>query len=131
MKKALLERLPETKDIDGPKRWDDPKGEFVQICYRETARHIAFFELKRGYWRGRHYHEKKEETFYVIHGRIRAVFLDLDSGEREETILTKGDRLRLEPRCGHVFYGIDDSSVVEYSPQDYDKTDAYTIDIEG
>jgi dTDP-4-dehydrorhamnose 3,5-epimerase-like enzyme len=129
MDKVHIERLPETKDLDGVKRWEEEKGEFAQICYCEEARHIAYFELKKGYWRGKHYHEQKEETFYVISGKIRAVFVDLDTKETEERILVKGDRLRLQPRCGHVFYGIDDSSVVEYSPQIYEKSDAFRLDI--
>ncbi len=128
MEKVLIETLPQTKDVDGAKRWEEEKGEFAQICYDEEARHIAFFTVKKGFWRGSHYHEKKEETFYVVEGRIRAIFVDLDTNEREEHLLLKGTRLRLKPRCWHIFYGIDDASVVEYSPQVYDKTDAYRID---
>jgi dTDP-4-dehydrorhamnose 3,5-epimerase-like enzyme len=129
MDKVFLESLPEDKNIDGVKRWEEEKGEFAQICYAEEARHIAFFVIKKGFWRGMHYHEKKEETFYVIDGRIRAIFIDLDSGQREEYTLAKGQRLRVKPRCWHIFYGIDDASVVEYSPQVYDKTDAYRMDM--
>ncbi len=129
MEKVFVEALPETKEIDGAKRWDDDKGEFAQICYMEEARHIAFFGLKKGAWRGRHHHEKKDETFYVVGGKIRAVFVDLDTGERQECILVKGDRLRVKPRCWHVFYGIEEASVVEYSPQVYDKEDAYRRDM--
>jgi mannose-6-phosphate isomerase-like protein (cupin superfamily) len=129
MDKVYLEKLPETKEIDGAKRWEEEKGEFVQISYHEEARHIAFFELKKGFWRGKHYHKHKEETFYVISGIIRAIFVDLDTQETEELMLSKGDRLRIKTRCGHVFHGIEDSSVVEYSPQNYDKIDAYRIDI--
>jgi dTDP-4-dehydrorhamnose 3,5-epimerase-like enzyme len=129
MEKIFLEALPETKEIDGAKRWDDDKGAFAQICYREEARHIAFFTLKKGAWRGMHHHEKKDETFYVVGGRIRAVFVDLDTGERQECTLVRGDRLRIKPRCWHVFYGIDEASVVEYSPQVYDKEDAYRQDM--
>ncbi len=130
MEKARLEMLPETKEIDGVKRWEEERGEFAQICYGEEARHIAFFTLKEGFSRGGHFHEKKEEVFYVVAGRIRAVLLDLDTGEREEHLLPKGSRLRLKQRCWHIFYGIDDASVVEYSPQVYDKTDARTIEMD-
>jgi dTDP-4-dehydrorhamnose 3,5-epimerase-like enzyme len=130
MDKIFLEKLPETKDIDGAKRWSEDKGEFVQVSYHEEARHIAYFELKKGYWRGRHYHEQKEEIFYVIDGVIRAVFLDLDSKEKEEHILTRGDKLRIKTRCGHVFHGMEDACVVEYSSQNYDKIDAYRIEID-
>ncbi len=130
MEKVRIETLPQTKDVDGVKRWEEEKGEFAQICYDEEARHIAFFTVKRGFWRGGHYHEKKDEIFYVIDGRIRARFVDLDTNEREEHLLLKGTRLRLKPRCWHIFYGIDDASVVEYSPQVYDKSDAYRIDMD-
>ena len=130
MDKIFLEQLPETKDVDGVKRWVEEKGEFAQICYGEEARHIAFFTIRRGFWRGMHFHERKEETFYVVDGNIRAIFVDLDTDERAERLLTKGSRLRIRPRCWHVFYGLDDASVVEYSPQVYDKTDAYRIDRE-
>jgi len=124
MDKVLLETLIESRDIDGVKRWEEDKGEFAQICYDEEARHIAVFAIKRGFWRGMHYHERKEETFYVVNGRIRAVFVDIDTEEREEHVLTKGHRLRVKPRCWHVFYGMEDTLVVEYSPQVYDKSDA-------
>jgi dTDP-4-dehydrorhamnose 3,5-epimerase-like enzyme len=130
MDKIFLEQLPETKDVDGVKRWVEEKGEFAQICYGEEARHIAFFTIRRGFWRGMHFHERKEETFYVVDGNIRAIFVDLDTDERAERLLAKGSRLRIRPRCWHVFYGLDDASVVEYSPQVYDKTDAYRIDRE-
>ena len=130
MEKILVETLPETKEIDGAKRWEEERGEFAQICYKEEARHIAFFTVKSGFFRGGHYHERKEETFYIVDGRIRAVFVDVDTKEREEHLLVKGTRLRLKTRCWHIFYGIDDASVVEYSPQVYDKTDTYTIDMD-
>jgi dTDP-4-dehydrorhamnose 3,5-epimerase-like enzyme len=123
MDKVLIEILPEPGDGEGEKRWDEEKGEFAQICYREEARHIAVFSIREGYWPGMHYHERKDETFYVVGGRIRAVFVDLDTKEREEQVLLKGYRVRVRPRCWHVFYGLEEALVVEYSPQIYDKTD--------
>jgi|WetSurMetagenome_2_1015567.scaffolds.fasta_scaffold71083_4 dTDP-4-dehydrorhamnose 3,5-epimerase-like enzyme len=131
MDKILIELLPVAKDVDGAKRWEEEKGEFAQISAGEKICHIAVFTVKAGFWRGRHYHEKKDETFYVIDGKISAVFIDLDTNEKEERIIAKGHRLRVKPRCWHVLYGIDDASVVEYSPQPYDKTDAYTIDVDA
>src|SRR5665647_679797 len=111
MRKITVEKLPETKEVDGAKRWEDEKGEFVQISYREDIGHVAFFELKKGQFRGNHYHEKKEEVFYVISGKIRAVFADIDTSEREERILTKGDKVQVPTRLGHIFYGLEDATV--------------------
>lgn len=129
MKKVIIEKLPETKEIDGAKRWVDVKGEFAQVSYHEDIGHVAFFELKKGQFRGNHYHEKKEEVFYIVTGKIRAVFVDLDTSEREEQVLTKGDKIYVPTRVGHIFHGLEDTTVVEYSRQYYDKEDAPKIDI--
>ena len=129
MKKLLIEKVPENKDLEGVKRWEEEKGEFVQIAYGELIRHLAWFTIRNGSWRGMHYHEKKEEIFYVINGKIRAVFIDLDTKEQEEYYLAKGDKIRIQPRCWHIFYGLEDASVVEYSPQVYDKGDAPKVDM--
>ncbi len=130
MEKVWIERLPETKERDGAKRWVDDKGEFVQIAYGEEIWHVALFELKPGHWRGSHYHEKKEETFYVVRGKVRCVCIDIDSGAREEFVISRGDKMRVVPRCAHIFYGMEDALVVEYSPQKYDKGDAFRFEFE-
>ena len=66
MNKVIIEELPETKEIPGAKRWKEERGEFVQVSYPEEIHHVAAFEIRRGYTRGNHYHEKKEEIFYVF-----------------------------------------------------------------
>jgi len=127
MEKMAIQRLPNTKEIPGAKRWEEERGEFVQIAYREGMYHLAVFEIRKGFSRGNHYHEKKEEIFYVFEGKIKASFIDMDSLEKEERILEKGDKIRVQPRCGHLFYGLENTLVIEYSPQVYDKEDNFKI----
>jgi dTDP-4-dehydrorhamnose 3,5-epimerase-like enzyme len=129
MNKVIIEKLPDIKEIPGAKRWDEDRGEFVQVAYKEAMNHLAVFQIKEGFSRGNHYHEKKEEIFYVFQGKIRALFLDMDTLQKEEKILEKGDKIRVKPRCGHLFYGLEDTLVVEYSPQVYEKEDTHTIDL--
>ena len=129
MEKTAIQRLPNTKEIPGAKRWEDERGEFVQIAYQEGMYHLAAFEIRKGFSRGNHYHEQKEEIFYVFEGKIRASFIDMDSLEKEERILEKGDKIRVQPRCGHLFYGLEDTLVIEYSPQVYDKEDNFKINL--
>ena len=124
-----IEELPNTKHIDGPKRWDEERGEFVQVSYLEAIGHLAYFQIRPGFVRGNHFHRKKEEIFYILKGTIRAIFMDMTTGEREERILTKGQKIRVQPGCAHVFYGVEEALVIEYSPQYYDKTDAYPADL--
>jgi len=128
MDRVSIEKLPETKEIDGAKRWNEGRGEFAQISYLEEIGHVAVFELKRGYSRGSHFHKEKEEVFYVVSGRIRAAFMDVDTGKREEHVLEKGHRIRGRTGVAHIFYGVDDALVVEYSPQYYDKKDTHPVD---
>jgi dTDP-4-dehydrorhamnose 3,5-epimerase-like enzyme len=123
-----IEQLPEAKEVEGAKRWDEERGEFAQISYRENIGHLAFFQIREGFFRGGHFHEKKEEVFYVVRGKIRALFRDLSSGENEEHILTRGQKIRVQPRCAHIFHGLEDTLVIEYSPQFYEKTDNYPAD---
>jgi len=129
MNKVIIEKLPDIKEIPGAKRWDEDRGEFVQVAYKEAMNHLAVFQIKEGFSRGNHYHEKKEEIFYVFQGKIRALFLDMDTLQKEEKILEKGDKIRVKPRCGHLFYGLEDTLVVEYSPQVYEKEDTHKIDL--
>ena len=129
MDKVTIEKLPNTKEIPGAKRWEEERGEFVQIAYQETMKHLAAFEIRKGYSRGNHYHEKKEEIFYVFRGKIRASFIDMDTLQKDETILEKGDKIRVKTRCGHCFYGLEDTLVIEYSPQVYDKEDTHKINL--
>jgi dTDP-4-dehydrorhamnose 3,5-epimerase-like enzyme len=129
MDRVMIEKLPHTREIPGAKRWDEERGEFVQVAYQEEIRHLALFEIRKGFSRGSHYHMKKEEIFYIFDGKIRAVFMDMDTQQREEKILDKGDRLRLKPRCGHVFMALEDTLIVEYSPQVFDPADNCRIDL--
>ena len=128
MNKVLIEKLPETKEGLKAKRWKEERGEFAQITYNEEMKHLAIFEIRKGFTRGSHYHEIKEEIFYVVHGKMEAGFIDMDTLQREESILGKGDRIRIKPRCGHLFQALEDTLVVEYSPQVYAMEDNYRID---
>ena len=128
MDKVRIERLPETKEMEGAKRWVEDKGEFAQIAYGEAIRHLAFFELHQGFSRGSHYHVHKDETFYVIKGRMFGVCVDMDTGVREELTVEKGEKVHIEPRCAHIFYGLEETLVVEYSSQKYDKEDAHKVE---
>jgi dTDP-4-dehydrorhamnose 3,5-epimerase-like enzyme len=131
MDKVRVENLPEGKAFDGPKRWSEDRGEFAQVSAGEAIRHLACFEIRKGFSRGGHYHSRKEEVFYVVDGTLRGVFRDMDTGVTEASVFTKGKKIRVRTQCGHIFYGIDDALVIEYSPQDYDKDDAYPVDFSG
>jgi len=54
--------------------------------------------------------------------------MDMDTREKEEKILEKGNRLRIKPGRGHIFFALEHTLVVEYSPQVFDPEDNYKTD---
>jgi len=129
MEKVVIEKLPNQKERPGAKRWVEERGEFVQIAYQEEIYHLALFEIRNGFLRGNHYHQRKEEVFYIFQGKLRALFMDMDTRQKEERILEKGDKIRIKPNCAHTFYGLENTVVVEYSPQVYEIEDNVRIDL--
>jgi dTDP-4-dehydrorhamnose 3,5-epimerase-like enzyme len=127
LKKLTVDRLPSTKEASGAKRWVEERGEFVQISHQEEIRHLAFFQIRKGYSRGSHYHEQKDEVFYVVDGRIRGLFRDIDTGEGGEFSFEKGDKIHVAPRLAHILYGLEETLVVEYSSQYFDANDSFSI----
>lgn len=122
----VLEQPPAQPVLDGV-RIRMAAGEAAPIFNGVPYRFIAYLEFLAGTgaWRGNHYHEKKREVFYVIRGRLRGVFEDVDTGERAEATLETGDLLTIEPRCAHAFQALEYSQVIECSTLDYDAGDAY------
>ena len=129
MDKVIIEKIPYTRELPGAKRWKEERGTFVQIAYQEEMHHLALFEIRKRFSRGNHYHRKKEEIFYLFEGKIRAIFMDMDTLQRDEKILEEGDKIRIKAHCGHIFYGLEDTLVAEYSPQVFDPEDSYKINL--
>jgi len=74
--------------------------------------------LKKGFRCSYHYHKNKDETFYVLKGKI---LLELD-GEKE--ILNPGDTILVKPGQKHRFTGLEDSTIIEFSTH-HDDEDSY------
>jgi len=71
-----------------------------------------------------HYHKEKDETFYILEGKV---LMELFG---ESRIMKKGDSLRLKPLTVHRFTGLENSKILEISTHHDDK-DSYRIVIGG
>lgn len=112
-------------------RITEERGELAQIVNDECFRHIVYLELKPGFFRGKHYHLRREEVFYVVSGKVKAVFEDIETTERLEKILSAGDKVMILPKCAHVFFSVEYSQLLHYSKDKYDPADTYPYDFEG
>jgi mannose-6-phosphate isomerase-like protein (cupin superfamily) len=122
----VLDGPPQEPVLDGA-RILMTAGEAAPVFNGSPFRFIAYLEFLpgTGAWRGNHWHERRREALYVIRGRLRAVFEDIDTGERAEAVLETGDLLHIDPRCAHAFQALEYAQVIECSPLDYDAADAY------
>lgn len=66
-----------------------------------------------------HYHEKKDETFYLLKG---IVLLEINDGEEE--VMREDYIGEIHPETRHRFTGLEDSLIVEFSTH-HEEIDSY------
>lgn len=71
-------------------------------------------ELKKDYQCSYHHHKIKDETFYILEGKVRMII------NRDVTIMEVGDTVHIPPNTWHRFIGIEDSKILEVSTQHFD-----------
>ncbi len=107
----------------------EERGELVQIVNSECFRHLVYLELKKGnFFRGKHYHLNRKEVFYVISGKVKALFEDIETKERMEKILKTGDKVTILPKCAHAFFPLEYSQILHFSNEKYEPSDTYPYD---
>ena len=130
MEKFLVETLPFTEAFLKEKRLIQKRGEIALIVDDKPFRHLTYFSLKRGdgLYRGGHYHQKKEELFYVISGTLQILLVDLDSQEKKTVQVQTGQRVTILPNCAHRFEATEDAQVIEFYDMAYDLEDDIAYD---
>ena len=76
--------------------------------------------LKKGFRGSIHYHKIKDETFYLLEGKV---LLELGE-ELSKTTMKPGDSIILEPGTKHRFTPLEDSKIIEFSTH-HDDEDTY------
>jgi L-fuculose-phosphate aldolase len=123
--KITFEELPVTDLFLRRKRLIQERGELALIEDGVSIRHLGYFSLKKGpgHFRGGHFHEKKIERFYIISGRLRLEFMDMETRTSGEIEVREGMCMAIHPNCAHRFSAEEDAQVIEYYDSDYDLDD--------
>jgi mannose-6-phosphate isomerase-like protein (cupin superfamily) len=80
--------------------------------------------LKKGLRCSLHSHETKDETFYIVLGRV---LIEKELDIIREAILLPGDAVRIMPRTKHRFSGLEDSLIIEASTH-HEDSDSYRVE---
>lgn len=74
-----------------------------------------------------HFHKNKDETWYVMRGLFKLRLIDTRTGSVSETLLQRGDSIRIYPLTIHQLEALEDASeILEASTPDSDE-DNYRV----
>ena len=80
--------------------------------------------LNKGYRCSMHYHKNKDETFYVLKGKVL-----MEIGNKKYVMLP-GNSILIEPNTKHRFTGLEDSEIMEFSTH-HEDSDSYRDELSG
>jgi len=83
-----------------------------------------FLNLKQGYRCSMHYHKNKDETFYILKGKV---LMEYSGGFM---VMNVNDSLRIHPNERHRFTGIKNSTILEVSTH-HEDNDSYREESSG
>lgn len=100
------------------KRVDKPWG--YELWWAYTDKYVGkILHVKEGECLSYQYHEKKDETVYVLNGKMR---LDIEAPgeEKHESVMQAGEAVRIKPHTKHRFTAITDCDLLEASTPEVD-----------
>ena len=91
-----------------------------EIWFAHTDHYAGkILEIKKGHRYSLQYHEKKEETQYILKGKARFTY-GTNRDSLQEKILNEGDKIDVLPYTIHRLEAIEDTEVLEVSTPDLD-----------
>lgn len=73
-----------------------------------------------------HFHAAKDETWYVLSGKFRVVYIDTKDASQHEQVLEQGDTWHNPPLLPHQLVCLETGTIVEVSTAD-SKEDNYRV----
>lgn len=105
-----------------PKGWGHEK--WIVNNNKYCGKLLFFNKDKKCSW---HYHEKKEETFYIHSGKLRLLYgYDDDIELADEIILRPGDKFEIPRKLRHQMFALEETEMYEFSTTHYEE-DSYRV----
>ena len=74
--------------------------------------------LNKGFRCSMHHHKNKDETFYILKGKV------LMETDKQSLIMNEGESILIEPHTKHRFTGLEYSEIMEFSTH-HEDSDSY------
>lgn len=104
--------------MTGPQRVEKPWGH--ELIWAHTDRYVGkILHVRAGHALSLQYHERKDETIHVLHGRMR-FWVGPDAAQLRELELGEGESYRIEPHTVHRMEALTDLDILEASTPELD-----------
>ena len=80
--------------------------------------------LNKGFRCSMHYHKNKDETFYILRGKVL-----METGNKKQIIIP-GHSILITPNTKHRFTGLEPSEIIEFSTH-HEDSDSYRDELSG
>ena len=91
------------------------KGSLIKLSVDQNVNLIGIVDFKVGNpVRGNHYHEVKDEYFFLLEGKVDGYFKEKGSEVVEHHIIESGTLIHIKPGCVHAFSAIENGYAIEY-----------------
>ena len=92
-----------------------PKPWGKEIWFAHTEKYAGkILEIKKGHRYSLQYHKNKQETQYILKGKIKMTY-GPTATSLKEIVLNPGDKLDINPGTIHRAEGLEDSEILEVS----------------
>jgi quercetin dioxygenase-like cupin family protein len=100
---------------------EHPKGWGSELWLANTPRYCGkLLSFKKGAQFSAHFHDSKDETFYILSGRLKLIYHDLSNAALLEKVLEVGDVADSPRLGGHQIEALEQSVIVEVSSQHFE-----------
>lgn len=105
-------------DSNNIKRVDKPWG--YELWWAYTDKYVGkILHVKKGECLSLQYHVKKDETIYVLNGKMH-LEIEAPGEEKKEADMDPGEAVRITPYTKHRFTAITDCDLLEASTPEVD-----------
>ena len=100
-------------EADGTRRVEKPWGH--ELIWAHTDRYVGkILHVEPGHALSLQYHDRKDETLYMLRGRVR-LWIGPDADSLEERLLEEGDSCRIRPGTVHRMEALTEADILEAS----------------
>lgn len=102
-------------------RHEDERRILIEFIHNEVFRTAKVLYLKKDSLLGNHYHNKKDDVFFLLKGAGTATL------DGKLSIMNEGDCIYVKAGTVHSFHLKEDSILIEASTLPYDKEDEIQV----